>query len=435
MYTSVDNLYKTFLQHPHVSTDTRTLHRGDLFVALHGERFDGNAYVRQALEKGASAAIVDHPMWKSHEKCLYVRDTLVALQELAAYHRKHLNIPVVGVTGTNGKTTSKELIRSILERKYNLLATEGNLNNHIGVPLTILKITQEHQLALIEMGAGAPGEIRTLVEIAQPTMGLITNIGKAHLKGFGNIEGVLSTKSELPQYLLNHGGTFLLNSDDSRLKERWGGSADLTYGTEGQYVSGEIICSSPYLVLRWKSQGEEQTVQTNLVGGYNLSNVLSAVAVGTLLGLSAEQINKGIEAYVPTNHRSQYICTEGERRYIVDAYNANPSSMRAALTNLVATPAEHKVAILGDMLELGEEEEKEHEEVVKYLDAHREIKVLLCGNIFHSLAKKGMRTFPTVEELRKHLREHPIEEDTLTLLKGSHGIGLQTLLPDLGCDK
>ena len=428
MFASIDAIYSLYRKHPHICTDTRTLKEGEIFVALHGERFDGNRYAQDALAKGAVAAIVDDPNLGEVQGCLRVRDTLVALQELATHHRKQLQIPVIGITGTNGKTTTKELIRSVLEQKYTILATEGNLNNHIGVPLTLLKLTEHHEMALVEMGAGAPGEIRTLVEIARPTVGLITNVGKAHLQGFGSIQGVLETKSELPEYLYKNGGSFLLNSDDPLLTDRWASMHPLTFGKAGEYVRGEVSSLVPHLCVSWQENGTtSHLVNTNLVGAYNLGNVLAAIAMGKFFDVPSSLIIEGIEAYVPTNSRSQYVTLRSGTALIIDAYNANPSSMKAALENLLATPAAAHIAILGDMLELGTAAEEEHRAVINFLQRHTEIDPLLCGTLFHRLAPKNIPSFPDLESLMKCLEEHPIPKKGVVLIKGSHGVGLQRL--------
>lgn len=423
--TTIQHLYEVYLRHPNVCTDTRKLRNGDLFFALHGANFDGNDFALRALEQGAAYAIVDEDVAPSDPRCLLVEDTLLALQALATRHRRQFDIPVIGITGTNGKTTTKELIRSVLSRKYNLLATEGNLNNHIGVPLMILRLNASHEMALIEMGAGAPGEIHTLVEIAQPNVGLITNIGRAHLQGFGSIEGVLRTKSELPEYLYAHGGTFLLNGDDPLLVEKWGTRAELTYGTQGNYVSGSVAGHLPYLSV---SVGKD-IIHTQLVGAYNLINILAAIALGKYFDVPETDIYAGIEGYQPTNNRSQLIRLGDSTQLIVDAYNANPSSMAVAIDNLIDSPSQHKVAILGDMLELGEATEEEHRKVLAHLSAHPEVEALLCGPCFRKVADEGLLAFENVEEICEYLRQHPLRPESLVLIKGSRGIALEKVLP------
>ena len=423
--TTVQHLYEVYLRHPNVCTDTRKLREGDLFFALHGANFDGNDFALRALEQGAAFVVVDKDVSPSDPRCLLVEDTLSALQALATHHRRQFDLPVIGITGTNGKTTTKELIRSVLSRKYNLLATEGNLNNHIGVPLMILRLNASHEMALIEMGAGAPGEIRTLVEIAQPNVGLITNIGRAHLQGFGSIEGVLRTKSELPEYLHAHGGVFLLNSDDPLLVEKWGTQTDLTYGRQGNYVSGGVSGHLPYLSV---SVGTT-VIHSQLVGAYNLINILAAIAIGKYFDIPEAEIYAGIEDYRPTNNRSQLICLSDGTRVIVDAYNANPSSMLVAIDNLIDSPASHKVAVLGDMLELGEATEEEHRKILAHLSAHPEINSILCGAHFRDTAGEAFIAFEKVEEVCEYLCVHPLLPESLVLIKGSRGIALEKLLP------
>ncbi len=425
---SIEFLYEVYTRHPQICTDSRHLQPGDIFFALHGANFDGNDFAAKALELGASYAVIDRNIHPDDRRFLHVEDTLTALQQLAAYHRMQCDIPVISLTGTNGKTTTKELIRSVLSRKYNLLATEGNLNNHIGVPLTILKIKAEHELALIEMGAGAPGEISLLTGISKPTVGLITNIGLAHLQGFGSIEGVLRTKNELPDYLYAHDGVFLLNSDDPLLLKSWSDRNPLSYGASGSFLSGQVIGHLPYL----SAEIEGHKVSTHLVGAYNLSNILAAAAVGKYFDIPMEEICKGIESYVPTNNRSQLISRPGGAQLIVDAYNANPSSMAAAIANLASTPAKHRVAILGDMLELGEASHTEHIKILELLGKHPEIEPLLCGQHFRRAAEgRGLRTFDTSAEVASYLSSHPLPCDTLALIKGSRGIALERILDTL----
>lgn len=422
---TIQRLYEVYNLHPNICTDTRKLQKGDLFFALHGANFDGNDFALKALELGASHVVVDRDIAPEDPHYLVVEDTLSALQSLATYHRKQLNIPVIGITGTNGKTTTKELIRSVLSRRYNLLATEGNLNNHIGVPLTVLKIRPDHQMALVEMGAGAPGEIETLVEIARPTVGLITNIGLAHLQGFGSIEGVLRTKSELPVFLLANGGTFLLNADDPLLVEKWSVFTQLTYGTRGSFVQGDVAGHLPFLDVNI----DGKAIHSRLVGAYNLINILAAVAVGRYFEIPDQEIYQGIEEYTPTNNRSQLIHGARGLQLIVDAYNANPSSMFAAINNLIESPASHKVAILGDMLELGEASDGEHRKIVDLLRSHPEIEVILCGQHFKGIKGNNYPTFETSEEVAEHLKVHSLKAESLVLIKGSRGIALEKVLP------
>ena len=428
-------LYSYFLKHPHVCTDSRRVEEGDLFFALSGPRFDGNAFALSALEKGAAYAVVsDKELAEGDDRCIYVPDTLAALQDLARTHRDRFDIPVIAITGTNGKTTTKELTRAVLSRKYRLLATEGNLNNHIGVPLTLLRLTEEHQMALIEMGASAPGEIAFLCSIAHPTAGLITNIGKAHLEGFGSVEGILRTKSELPDYLQAHGGFYFLNVDDHRLFKKWADFASLRYGIDPERepdVTCDLLRDHPYLEVALRDGAESVPAATRLTGRYNYQNILAAAAVGMHYGVSLVQAKAAIEAYRPSNSRSQVIEWREGVTVIMDAYNANPSSMMAALTNLAALEAPHKAAILGDMLELGKASEAEHAAIVGWLREHPDIKAVLCGREFVRAADGAYPAYETAEELAARLSALPLPSGACLLIKGSRGIALEKVLEAL----
>ncbi len=428
-------LYPYFLKHPHICTDSRKVEKGDFFFALSGPRFDGNAFALQALRDGAACAVVsDEELVRKDNRCLYVPDTLVALQELAHTHRMHFDIPVIAITGTNGKTTTKELTRSVLAQKYAVLSTEGNLNNHIGVPLTLLRLTEEHEIALVEMGASGAGEIELLASIAHPTAGLITNVGKAHLEGFGSIEGVLEAKSELPEFLKAHGGTYFLNADDPRLFAKWASFAAITYGLDKDKhpdLSGVILRDHPFLELCVFTAEEPIEILTHLTGKYNYQNVLAATAVGLHFGIRPEQIKTAVEGYHPSNSRSQVIEWSDGITVIMDAYNANPSSMMAALKNLAELSLPRKIAILGDMLELGTASEAEHTAVVEWLKSEPEITPYLCGKEFR---KAGEGTFPvyeTSDDLVSHLSDIRIPAGSCILIKGSRGIALEKVLSAL----
>ena len=425
-------LYPYYLAHPHVCTDSRQVEKGDLFFALSGPRFDGNAFALSALDAGASYAVVSSKeIAGSDDRCLYVPDTLLALQALARHHRMQLDLPVMAITGTNGKTTTKELTKAVLSRKYRLLATEGNLNNHIGVPLTLLRLTKEHEMALVEMGASAPGEIAFLCDIARPTAGLITNVGKAHLEGFGSIEGVLKTKSELPDFLSSNDGDFFLNADDPRLFDKWSFFARMCYGIQKEKepdVTCEILSDHPYLRLEIIGKEGHQTVNTHLTGRYNYQNVLAASSVGLHFGVRLTDIRSAIESYYPSNSRSQVITFERGITVVMDAYNANPSSMMAALTNLDSLEADTKIAILGDMLELGEASESEHRVITEWLEKHPDIRPYLCGEAFQQAAGDRFQVFPDSGELASAVAGIDLPDGACILIKGSRGIALESVL-------
>ena len=366
---TTENIYKLFLQHPLISTDTRKILPGSLFFALKGDKFNANTFAQQAIEAGAAYAIIDEAAYRLNEKYILVDDALTALQELARHHRRQLNIPVIGLTGTNGKTTTKELINSVLSQHYRTQATQGNLNNHIGVPLSILTIESTHELAVIEMGANHQKEIELLCTIAQPTHGLITNVGKAHLEGFGGFEGVKKGKGELYDYLKANGVAFI-NSDNPFLTEmrQAKGLAKVVYygaGNENNLVTGELIENSPLLTLQWTNTNTDKShpVKTQLTGAYNLDNILAAICIGVYFKLGDAEINKGVESYQPKNNRSQIAKTE-TNTLICDYYNANPSSMFVAIDNMGKIEANCKVLILGDMFEMGDEAATEHAAVI-----------------------------------------------------------------------
>jgi len=431
-------LYQTFLQHPTICTDSRICPTGSLFFALKGGNFNANAFALAALEKGCALAVVDEAEYAIDERFILVNNVLDTLQQLAAYHRKQLGTKVIGITGTNGKTTTKELIAATLEEKYSILFTQGNLNNHIGVPLTLLQLKPEHEIAIIEMGANHPGEIKTLAEIASPDYGIITNVGKAHLEGFGSFEGVKNTKSELYQNIYNHGKAIFINKDNANLIEM----ADKTGYAIGQanvcaysfnqkdkaaYVLGQTLACSPFLKMQCTTDDQLQTfeVNTNLVGSYNAENVLAAVTIGKYFGLSNEQIKAGLEGYTPQNNRSQLTITKFNK-LVVDAYNANPTSMQAAILNFAQMDMQAKTLILGDMLELGEQSESEHQSIIDLLQQNHLMSVLLVGSEFEK-TNSHFTHFKNVDDLISYLKEHPIRNEYI-LIKGSRGIKLEKTL-------
>ena len=423
---NLNELYELFLHHEKITTDSRHCPANSLFFALKGERFDGNQYAAKALEAGAAYAIIDNPEYLSGDRMILVDNVLDCLQQLAHRHRKALGIPVIGITGTNGKTTTKELLASVLATKFNVLATEGNLNNQIGVPLTLLRMNPDHEIAVVEMGASHPGDIDELVHIVAPNYGLITNVGCAHLEGFGSFEGVLHTKGELYDYLRHTNGKIFINQENKDLMGIAHGLEQITYGQhEGAFAVGHIVESNPFLTFDWKQQGKIHVVETHLVGAYNIDNVLAAVAVGRYFKIPAERISRAIAAYEPTNNRSQYKKTE-RNDLIIDAYNANPTSMKAALDNFASLPVHPKAVVLGDMLELGKTSDELHSGIVRQLQAEAFDKVYLCGQHFARTAD-SFPSFTTTEELIAALRQDKLEGYHI-LIKGSHGMGLEKVV-------
>ena len=421
---NVTQLYSLFLQQKVITTDSRDCPAGSIFFALKGETFNGNAYAASALEKGCSYAVIDEPQYATDDRFIVVPDVLTALQQLANEHRKALNTPIIGITGTNGKTTTKELVATVLGKKYNVLYTQGNFNNHIGVPKTLLQLTKEHDLAVIEMGANHPGEIKTLVNIVEPNCGLITNVGKAHLEGFGSFEGVIKTKGELYDYLRANNGKVFIDSENEYLMNISSG-LDLI-----PYVKGEVIDCAPYLHFKW--QGGE--IMTHLIGAYNIKNMMAAATVGMHFGVSESDINDALSGYIPSNNRSQLTVTS-HNKLIVDTYNANPTSMMAALQNFSIMQVSPKMAILGDMRELGEVSAAEHQKVVDFLlheeasAKEGELLIWLVGKEFGN-TQCHFRKFPDVAAVKQALQEEGVPSGYHILIKGSNGIRLFEL-PEL----
>lgn len=428
---TIDELYELYRQHPVVTTDTRDCPEGSIFFALRGASFNGNDFALKALEAGCAYAVVDDPAVGGDERLVHVPDVLTALQQLAAHHRRRLATPVVQVTGTNGKTTTKELMAAVLGEKYNVLCTRGNLNNHIGVPLTLLRLRPEHEVAVVETGASHPGEIAALSRIVDADCGLITNVGKAHLEGFGSFEGVVRTKGELYDYLRAKAGGFIfLHADDGLLRGIAGNLRAETYGRPGQGygVEGEVLAGAPFLQLRWRPCGGEwQEVRTQLVGAYNVDNVLAAAAVGLHFGVEPAQISHAVAAYRPTNNRSELVDT-GRNRLVVDAYNANPTSMAAALENFRLMEHGAKMAILGEMRELGDASAGEHRRVVELAEAAGCAELWLVGEAYRPWAGDH-RVFADVGEVKQALHDAPLS-GRLILIKGSNGTRLFQL-PEL----
>ena len=429
---TIEQLYSLYLEHPVVTTDTRDLPEGSVFFALKGNTFNGNNFALQALEKGCAYAVVDEPSLDGKdERLILVDDVLTTMQELARHHRRALGLPILEITGTNGKTTTKELCAAVLAKKYNLLYTLGNLNNHIGVPKTLLRLNKEHEMAVIETGANHPGEIKTLAEIVEPDCGLITNVGKAHLEGFGSFEGVMRTKGELYDNLRASGGFLFLHGDNPYLGKMAEGMTAVTYGTPGRGydVEGEAVEGSAFLKLRWRvKDGVWHEAQTHLIGAYNADNALAAVAVGHHFGVSQEDINAALSEYVPTNNRSELRITE-RNELIVDAYNANPTSMAAALQNFKGIHHDHKMLILGEMRELGAVSEQEHANIIRMIDEMDCKTVWLVGENFRKVAGDKYVCFKDVEEVKDRLKSESVSS-RLILIKGSNGTRLFEL-PEL----
>lgn len=428
--TSIYELYELFLQNPVVCTDTRNIIPGSLFFALRGENFNANTFAAEAIEKGCMYAVIDEATYKKGDKFLLVDDVLKSLQDLAAYHRKQLRIPVIGITGSNGKTTTKELINSVLKEKYKCFATKGNLNNHIGVPLSLLSLTKEHKLAVIEMGASKPGDIEELCNIAFPDYGIITNIGRAHLEGMGGFEGVLKTKTELFRHIKRYGKLVFVNADDEVLMQQAKGFETYTYGKSvNADVAGTLISGDAELVVKWltKNNTTETTVASHLPGSYNFPNIMAAICIGDYFGLTQEQINKGIENYIPTNNRSQVV-KSGSNTLLMDAYNANPSSVEAALENFNRIKADNKITILGEMLELGETSPQEHQHIVELVEKMKLNKTCFVGKNYVALKEKFPQHlyFNDVNELVDFLKNNPLQH-SFVLIKGSRGNRLEKL--------
>ena len=447
-------LYKIYEQHPVITTDSRDCPEGSIFIALKGDSFDGNKFALAALEKGCAVALVDNrqicndnPQLVEEGRLIFVDDTLQAFKDMAREHRRKFMIPVIAITGTNGKTTTKELIRAVLAEKYNVLATEGNFNNDVGGPKTLFRLNEEHEIAIIEMGASHPGDIKTLVETVEPTTGLITNVGRAHLQGFGSFEGVKRTKGELYDYLASTGAidNFVVNADDADLvemaKQRFGVSVSQVIGTpyslnpdeKRAYVIGKVIACDPYLRFTWRmgffkvDEAPVYEVTTRLIGSYNVYNALAAIVIGIRFGVSTEQICHAIENYTPSNNRSQLTITK-HNKLIVDAYTANPTSMMAALRNFRDMQVENKMAILGDMRELGADSGAEHAKIIDFIESTNIKNVWLVGEEFGK-TNCTFRKFQDVEEVKNEIAQSRPEGQCI-LIKGSNSIRLSQL-PEL----
>jgi UDP-N-acetylmuramoyl-tripeptide--D-alanyl-D-alanine ligase len=431
----IEKLYDIFLQHAIVVTDSRKVEPYCLFFALKGEQFNGNEFAEQAVERGAAYAVIDEARYKKNERFILVNDVLNTLQQLATFHRRQFDIPVLAITGSNGKTTTKELVSAVLASHYPAHFTKGNLNNHIGVPLTLLSMPPDTEIAVVEMGANHPGEIDFLCRIAEPTHGLITNVGKAHLEGFGGFEGVRRTKSELYRYLAERGGTVFINSDEPYLSELASGNKKKLFYLQSEDPNPanvpfevKLIAAEPFIRVAFLSENRELiTAQTQLIGAFNFGNVMTAITVGKYFKVPAQKIKTAIENYLPANNRSQ-VLTLGSNTFILDAYNANPTSMKHALEFFSRMDAPRKIAILGAMLELGSFSEEEHEMMAEFALHCGLNHVILVGKEFRHVAeKRGIRFFESIEALRNWFDRQDFF-DTHFLIKGSRSIRLEKLL-------
>ena len=425
----VEQVYNAFLScDQKVTTDTRNIGKNDLFFALKGPNFNGNKFAEKALELGAKYAVIDEKEYFIEGKTFLVENVLETLQNLARHHREKINIPVVAITGTNGKTTTKELLGAVLTSQYNILITKGNLNNHIGVPLTLLQLNKEHEIAVIEMGASKIGDIKELVEIALPNYGIITNIGKAHLEGFGDVETIKKTKFELYDFIIKNKGRVVVNNEDELLKSYIPKEIDkFTYGFSKADVTGKVVKQTPTLEMELTiEENAPKMVKTNLLGAYNQNNILAAACVGKIFKVSKENIERSIAHYSPTNNRSQLVKTS-KNTVIADCYNANPTSTMESLISFNQIESSQKLVILGDMLELGASSEVEHQAIVDYLES-KSLKAILVGKCYQK-TKSGFTTFKDTLELIPFLKQSDLE-NSLVLLKGSRGIKLEMLLKE-----
>ncbi len=425
---NIEQLYKIFLQYPSVQTDTRKLQHGDIFFALKGPNFNANQFASQALKAGAAYVVIDEQPSEMNERFILVDDVLTTLQELAKYHRQQFNIPFIGITGSNGKTTTKELVSTVLASHYITYTTEGNLNNHIGIPITLLRVKKDAEMAVIEMGANHQKEIESYCTYVMPTHGIITNCGKAHLEGFGGMDGVRKGKGELFDYLRGHNGTAFIFSDYDYLVDMSKGiSAIVRYGTSDAEVTGEVITSKPFLKVKMTRGTKLNEINTNLVGDYNLPNVLCAVAIGKFFKVPDEKILSAIENYVPSNSRSQMI-EKGSNHIILDAYNANPSSMKAAIENFAKINAIDKVLMIGAMMELGEESITEHESIIHLLQQYNWAKVVLVGGDYAKIAHQYI-FFENSDKARDWFEQQQFKNSYI-LIKGSRSMKMEKVLED-----
>jgi UDP-N-acetylmuramoyl-tripeptide--D-alanyl-D-alanine ligase len=416
----ISELYKIYRSNPIICTDTRKIKKGSLFFALKGKSFNGNKFAAKAIREGCSFAIIEEKEYLANNKFILVDDVLKTLQDLAKHHRRKLSIPVLGITGSNGKTTSKELIYSVLQSSLNCYATKGNLNNHIGVPLSVLEITNKHEIAIIEMGANHKKEIKFLCDIAEPTHGTITNIGSAHLQGFKNLQGVIDTKNELYNFIKKNNGSLFVNTDDKILVNLSKNIKTTTYGISSK-LDTSIISNTPFLNVLW----DQEVIKSRLIGEYQFYNISLAICIGNYFNISKKNIKSAIEDYIPKNNRSEMTKTDNNI-IIMDAYNANPSSMEAMLDSFAKQDYQNKLCILGDMLEMGDFSDKEHAKIIKTCQK-LELEALFVGEAFSKLNNKA---FKNLADLKIFIKKYPINNKTI-LLKGSRGIGLENLVSSL----
>ncbi|MEA3450478.1 MAG: UDP-N-acetylmuramoyl-tripeptide--D-alanyl-D-alanine ligase [Bacteroidota bacterium] len=420
------DLYKIFQESGQITIDSRKVPKKSMFFAIKGENFDGNKFAQSAIDLGASIAVISDEKYKIPNKTILVNDTLKSLQELAKYHRKQLGINIVGITGTNGKTTTKELVYKVLSQKYKTFATLGNFNNHIGVPLTLLSLTDEYEFAVVEMGANHLGEIAELCDLVLPNYGLITNVGNAHLEGFGSFENLIITKLALFESIKQNNGVFLLNTNNEILQNRVSKySKIIKYGkSENSEVKITEVFNELFLKLVVKIKGDNHLIQTQLIGDYNIDNILAAISVGLVVKVPIEKIVDAIEDYKPANNRSEYRKTE-KNALILDMYNANPTSMEAAINNFYEIDVSRKMLIVGDMLELGKNEKNEHQQIINLIIEKRFKDVVLVGKIFKSCTyPENFRVFENIEILNEYLNNNPPKNHSI-LLKASNGTGLK----------
>lgn len=427
----LSNIYLLFKEHPIVVTDTRKIVPNSIFFALKGDNFNGNKFALAAIEKGCKYAIIDEDEYAIDDRFILVDDVLSTLQDLAGEHRRQLNIPILAITGTNGKTTTKELILEVLKRKFRTVATIGNLNNHIGVPLTLLSMNKDTEFGIVEMGANHPDEIKKLCEIAEPNYGIITNVGKAHLEGFGSFEGVIKTKKELFDFLFQNEGKVFVNADNDYLAEMLNDQEIISYGnSEKVFSKAKFLQAEPYLVIEIRSAIGKLYIKTKLIGAYNFENALAAVTVGRYFKIDEIEIKQALEEYVPSNNRSQLKKTEKNVLFL-DAYNANPTSMKAAIENFAGMSRKNKVIILGDMLELGSDARKEHLDLLQLIQDQNLQNVFLVGDIFTEVnSNKQFKTFKSTSDLIAELEKTELLNQYI-LIKGSRGIRLEQVIEKL----
>ncbi len=425
---TIENIYELYKKAYTVTTDSRTISKDCVFVALKGEHFDGNDFAMKVAEEGVAACVIaDRKDLPKHERLFVVEDSLKCLQSLAKLHRERIGLPILGITGTNGKTTTKELVSAVLSKKFNIVFTQGNFNNQLGVPLTVLRIKPGTEMAVVEMGASHPGDIDELTNIGEPNFGMITNIGRAHLRDFGGYEGVVKTKNEMYQYIAKHNGLLFVNNDNALLMNLANNINKVTYGTnQNADIQGKMLSANPYLSVEWKGY----KIDTQLVGDYNFENVMAAICIGKYFKVEDKDIVEALSSYHPTNNRSQVIET-GKNRVVMDAYNANPTSMSLAIKNFRNICKDKNLLILGDMLELGEESEREHKMIIELLQELKFKNVYLVGNEFSKSSENSeFSSFNNVEELAQYLQKHPVSGYNI-LVKGSNSVHLNKIIDSL----